>query len=51
MKSINAFAITEHKKSIALLEGLGFVRKELLKNNTENKGEEVDRYWYKLLLQ
>lgn len=51
MKSINAFVITENKKSIALLERLGFVRKELLKNDTENKGEEVDRYWYKLLLQ
>ena len=50
MKSINAFVITEHKKSIALLERLGFVRKELLKNDTENKGKEVDRYWYKLLL-
>ena len=51
MKSINAFVITEHKKSIALLERLGFVRKELLKNDTDNKGKEVDRYWYKLLLQ
>ena len=50
MKSINAFVITEHKKSIALLERLGFVRKELLKNDTDNKGKEVDRYWYKLLL-
>lgn len=50
MKSINAFVIIEHKKSIALLERLGFVRKELLKNDTENKGKEVDRYWYKLVL-
>ena len=50
MKSINAFVITEHKKSIALLERLGFIRKELLENDTENKGEEVDRYWYKLVL-
>ena len=51
MKSLNAFVITEHKKSIVLLERLGFVRKDLLKNDTENKGKEVDRYWYKLLLQ
>ena len=50
MKSVNAFVITEHEKSIALLERLGFVRKELLKNDTENKGKEVDRYWYKLVL-
>ena len=50
MKSINAFVITEHAKSIALLEKLGFVRKELLKKDTENKGVEVDRYWYKLIL-
>ena len=50
MKYVNAFVITEHKKSIALLERLGFVRKELLKNDTENKGKEVDRYWYKLTL-
>lgn len=50
MKSINAFVITEHKKSIALLERLGFIRKELLENDTENKGKEVDRYWYKLVL-
>ena len=50
MKSINAFVIVEHQKSIALLERLGFVRKELLKNDTENKGKEVDRYWYKLVL-
>ena len=50
MKSINAFVITDHKKSITLLERLGFVRKELLKNDTENKGKEVDRYWYKLIL-
>ena len=51
MKSVNVFVITGHQKSIALLERLGFVRKELLKNDTENKGKEVDRYWYKLLLQ
>lgn len=50
MKSINAFVIIEHEKSIALLERLGFVRKELLKNDTENKGKKVDRYWYKLVL-
>lgn len=51
MKSVNAFVITEHQKSISLLERLGFVRKELLKNDTENKGSYVDRYWYKLALQ
>ena len=39
MKSINAFVITEHKKSIALLERLGFIRKELLENDTENKAK------------
>ena len=50
MKSVNAFVITEPQKSIALLERLGFIRKELLENDTENKGEEVDRYWYKLVL-
>lgn len=50
MKSVNAFVITEHKKSISLLERLGFVRKELLEKDTENKGKEVDRYWYKLVL-
>lgn len=46
MEIINAYVITEHSKSIALLERLGFKRKDLLKNNTENKGELVDRYWY-----
>lgn len=51
MKSVNAFVITEHRKSIALLERLGFIRKELLRNDTENKGKEVDRYWYKLFLE
>lgn len=51
MKALNAFVITEHLKSIALLERLGFIRKEPLKNDTENKGELVDRYWYKLLLR
>jgi len=33
------------------LERLGFIRKELLLNDTENKGKEVDRYWYKLNLE
>ena len=50
MKSVNAFVIIEHGKSIDLLERLGFVRKELLEKDTENKGKEVDRYWYKLVL-
>ena len=50
MKSVNAFVITEHEKSIALLERVGFVRKEVLEKDTENKGKEVDRYWYKLVL-
>lgn len=50
MKSINAFVIVEHNKSINLLEKLGFKRKELLKNDTENKGKLVDRYWYRLVL-
>ena len=48
MKYINAFVVTEHKKSIALLERLGFIRRVLLKNDTENKGVLVDRYWYQL---
>lgn len=51
MKSVNAFVITSHKKSIALLERLGFIRKELLLNDTENKGVDADRYWYKLNLE
>lgn len=51
MKSVNAFVITNHAKSISLLERLGFIRKELLLNDTENKGKEVDRYWYKLNLE
>ncbi len=51
MKYINAFVVTEHKKSIALLERLGFIRRELLKNDTENKGVLVDRYWYQLIPQ
>ena len=51
MKYINAFVVTRHKKSIALLERLGFTRRELLKNDTENKGVLVDRYWYQLSLQ
>ncbi|ROR28215.1 RimJ/RimL family protein N-acetyltransferase [Mobilisporobacter senegalensis] len=46
MKTINAYVITGHSKSIALLEKLGFQRKDLLKNNTKNKGVLVDRYWY-----
>lgn len=50
MKTVYAFVITEHKKSIALLERLGFVRKELRKKDTENKGKEVDRYRYELIL-
>lgn len=51
MKSINAFVVTEHKKSILLLERLGFVRMQLLENDDENKGRLVNRYWYKLQLQ
>ena len=51
MKSINAFVIVEHTKSIKLLERLGFKRKELLKDDTENKGKWVDRYWYRLVLR
>ena len=51
MKSINAFVITEHKRSILLLERLGFVRMQLLENDTKNKGKQANRYWYKLQLQ
>jgi RimJ/RimL family protein N-acetyltransferase len=50
MTSINILIITGHIKSIALLERNGFVRKELLENDTENKGIEVNRYWYKLTM-
>ena len=50
MKSVNVFVITEHEKSMALLERLDFARKEVLEKDTENKGKEVDRYWYKLIL-
>lgn len=50
MKAINAFVIVEHKKSIALLERLGFTRKQLLTSDIENKGKSADRYWYKLVL-
>lgn len=46
MNSINAFVNTEHTRSIALLERLGFVRKKRLENDVENKGVLVDRYWY-----
>lgn len=49
MQSVNAFVITEHTKSIQLLERLGFIRKKLLEKDTENKGIFVDRYWYELL--
>lgn len=50
MKSVNAFVMTNHKRSISLLERIGFIKKEVLPNDTENKGKEVDRYWYKLEL-
>lgn len=48
IKTINAFVITEHKRSIALLERVGFIKQELLENDTDNKGKQVDRYWYKM---
>lgn len=47
---INAFVIKEHERSIALLERLGFRRRELLKKDTENKGKAVDRIWYQLTM-
>lgn len=50
MKKITAFVITEHVKSIALLERLGFIRTQLLKNDIENKGKPTDRYQYQLVL-
>ena len=49
MKRIDAFVIKEHKKSIALLERLGFTQMELLRNNEENDGVLVDRYKYSLM--
>ena len=48
LKTIAAFVITEHVKSINLLERLGFERKELLVNNTVNNGHLVNRYLYEL---
>lgn len=51
IKFINAYVITEHTRSIHLLERLGFVRKERLKNDAENKGKPVDRYWYQLTFE
>lgn len=50
MKSVDAFVIAEHNKSIHLLERLGFKQIRLLKNDTENKGRLVDRYCYRLVL-
>lgn len=46
MDMIKAYVIKEHKKSISLLERLGFTQKELLLENEENKGVKVDRYLY-----
>ncbi len=46
LNTINAYVIKEHIKSISLLERLGFIQKELLINNEENKGVLVDRYLY-----
>ena len=48
MNFIYAYVIKEHKKSIVLLDRLGFIQKELLLNNEENKGVMVDRYLYVL---
>ena len=48
MRVIKAYVIKEHKKSISLLERLGFQQKQLLLNNEENKGVMVDRYLYTL---
>ena len=50
MKAVNAFVITKHRKSIRLLEKLGFIQKKLLKDDTDNKGKMTDRYWYQLIL-
>ena len=49
MKSIHAYVIYDHQKSIYLLERLGLVRKKLLEKDTVNKGLTVDRYWYELV--
>lgn len=51
MKIIHAYVITDHQKSIHLLERLGFVRKERLENNTKNKGKFVDRYRYEFVVE
>jgi len=50
MESINAYVIVGNNKSTGLLERHHFIQKELLKNDTINKGVIVDRYWYKLSL-
>lgn len=46
MRTVSAYVITEHKKSIALLERLGFSKIRLLENDIVNKGVPVDRFVY-----
>ena len=46
LPKIEAYVIVGHEKSIALLERLGFERKEYLEKNTENKGKIEDRFRY-----
>lgn len=48
IKTVKAYVIKEHEKSIGLLKRLGFKEKELLVNNVENKGQLVDRFLYVL---
>lgn len=50
MKRVNAFVVTEHARSIRLLQRLGFERKQRLVNDAVNKGIPVDRFRYALEL-
>jgi len=48
IQQIEAFVIKEHDKSMALLERLGFVKKELRIANETNDGVLVDQYRFLL---
>lgn len=48
MEKIEAYVIKEHEKSMALLEKLGFVKKELRVAREKNDGVFVDQYRFLL---
>lgn len=48
IKRVKASVICEHKRSVSLLERLGFSREELIKEDVINKGIPSDRYRYTL---